>query len=392
MGETAIPCFSNLLQTEHQAAAHLAEVCPMRTTNSGGPHTGMEPVEPTVLDSGTGPSSSFLDSSASNISSAEALMLEGSTPSALDRSPDLSSEVDPPWEILGQLEPPEPPELEPQAADPAATNAEFPPAELVPAPTAAPSTPLVSLQDPASGIPSQPDAELELLVAAQQKSALEFNQQIEHQAAAHLAEVCPLSTTHSGGPHTGMEPVEPTFLDSGTGPSSSFLDSSASNISSAEALMLEGSTPSALDRSPDLSSEVDPPWEILGQLEPPEPPELELQAADPAATNAEFPPAELVPAPTAAPSTPLVSLQDPASGIPSQPDAELDLLAAAQQKSALEFIQQVKTPEKCDPAPSTILLQVETKSGAVLCLFSVGLERDGVVRPSDSSGTAADRG
>lgn len=64
------------------------------------------------------------------------------------------------------------------AADPAATNAEFPPAELVPAPTAAPSTPLVSLQDPASGIPSQPDAELELLVAAHQKSALEFKKQV----------------------------------------------------------------------------------------------------------------------------------------------------------------------------------------------------------------------
>nr|XP_023422456.1 uncharacterized protein LOC111757946 [Cavia porcellus] len=189
---------------------------------------------------------------------------------------------------------------------------------------------------------------------------------IENQPAEHLAEVSTMSTMHAGGPYTGKELLEPAFLDGCPTLGFSFLDSSSSNISTSEALISEGSTPSLLDSSVDLSSEVDPPSEILDQLEPPEPPKVEPQIAGPAPGHAEALPAELEPAPPEAPSAELVSQQDAASGIPSQPDAELELLGDDELNSCLEFYQQVFIFIGC-----ILLFKMSLVFGFLAILFSL---------------------
>ncbi|XP_005385952.1 PREDICTED: amyloid beta A4 precursor protein-binding family B member 1-interacting protein-like isoform X2 [Chinchilla lanigera] len=158
-------------------------------------------------------------------------------------------------------------------------------------------------------------------------------------SAESLEEVCTLSMVQADGPHTLMEPLEPAFLGSSCpSPSPSLLDSSsATDISSLQALMLARSTSSGLDSALELHSEGDPPAELLDQLEPPEPPEEELQAAGPAPAYAQVAPAELVPVPPAAPSSARAPQQEPEPASPSPPAADLQLPEAPQQGSALQL-------------------------------------------------------
>ncbi|KFO28712.1 hypothetical protein H920_09886 [Fukomys damarensis] len=127
------------------------------------------------------------------------------------------------------------------------------------------------------------------------------------QSADSLADLGTVSTVQAGPSHTVMESVEQDFPERKSRSASSIPDS-----------------------SPELISQVDPQDDLLlNQLEPPEPTEAELH--DPAHTD--VPPAELVPAPPAAPVASLAPQQEPAPGSPAPPGTQLQLLAPWQVSS-----------------------------------------------------------
>ncbi|XP_033618615.1 uncharacterized protein LOC104869818 [Fukomys damarensis] len=126
-------------------------------------------------------------------------------------------------------------------------------------------------------------------------------------SADSLADLGTVSTVQAGPSHTVMESVEQDFPERKSRSASSIPDS-----------------------SPELISQVDPQDDLLlNQLEPPEPTEAELH--DPAHTD--VPPAELVPAPPAAPVASLAPQQEPAPGSPAPPGTQLQLLAPWQVSS-----------------------------------------------------------
>ncbi|XP_010616466.1 uncharacterized protein LOC104858055 [Fukomys damarensis] len=145
-----------------------------------------------------------------------------------------------------------------------------------------------------------------------------------------LAELCTVSTVQAGPPHTMMELLEQDFPE-----------------------RKSRSTSSVFDSSPELISQANPQDElVLNQLEPPEPAEAEPHA--PAHTD--VPPAELVPAPPAAPVAALAPQQEPAPGSPAPPGTQLQLLAPWQVSSLQIYLDPALHPYLQSLSPTDLLI------------------------------------
>ncbi|KFO35514.1 ribonuclease E [Fukomys damarensis] len=150
------------------------------------------------------------------------------------------------------------------------------------------------------------------------------------QSAESLADLGTVSTVQAGPPRTVMESVEQDFPERKSRSASSIPES-----------------------SPELISQVDPQDDLLlNQLEPPEPTEAELHA--PAHTD--VPPAELVPAPPAAPVAALAPQQEPAPGSPAPPGTQLQLLAPWQVSSLQIYLDPALHPYLQSLSPTDLLI------------------------------------
>ncbi|XP_010612358.1 uncharacterized protein LOC104855239 [Fukomys damarensis] len=168
------------LETRHsekignQEAESLAEVCAVRTAQTGRPHTLSEPPEQAFPDSCPINGPSFQEPTRACISSPQEGSLESSMSSVIESFLQLQSQVYHTGTLLlAQLERYEPTETEPKreeqgAAGPAPAEAEVPVVELTSAPPAAAPCPALAAEpQPAPGTPSPPAAQLGLMVTPQ---------------------------------------------------------------------------------------------------------------------------------------------------------------------------------------------------------------------------------